>query len=76
MELRERNYRSRLGSKRSTKAKREADDESTERAPAERYSISDRVPRNTVDYAHQIKKWAPIVVVAAIVYWVVTTYIF
>jgi hypothetical protein len=79
MELRERNYRSRLGSKRSTKAKREGDAEEEEssrpQTDRERFSITNRAERKQVDYTHIVKKWAPLVVLAAIAWWLVSTYL-
>jgi hypothetical protein len=81
MELRERNYRSRLGSKRSTKARREGEyedssDRSRPMTDREKFSITNNVPRNHVDYGHIIKKWAPLAIVAAVVWWVISNYFF
>ena len=78
MELRERNYRSRLGSKRSTKAKRDGDYEEENNRPLtdrERFSITSRIERKQVDYTHIIKKWAPIVAAAAVVWWLISNYL-
>jgi hypothetical protein len=78
MELRERNYRSRLGSKRGTKARREADEDASDRPSLsrERFSITHRDEREPVDYTKIVKKWAPYVIAAAIAWWLIQTYLF
>jgi hypothetical protein len=77
MELRERNYRSKLGSRRSTKARREADPEESNRplTDREKFSITRNHERNQVDYTHQIKKWAPLVILAAVIWYLVQNFV-
>jgi hypothetical protein len=76
MELRERNHRSRFTSRRSTKDRREYGDQPSKPSERERFSITDRVREPQVDHMHIIRKWTPWVIAAAILYWVVTTYVF
>jgi hypothetical protein len=77
MELRERNHRSRFTSRRSTKDRREYGDQpSGPPSDRERFSITDRARQPQVDHSHVIKKWAPWVIAAAILYWAVSTYLF
>jgi hypothetical protein len=81
MELQERNYRSRLVRRRSTKDRREYGDDATAgpnrpMTDRERFSITKNVPRQQIDVGYQIKKWFPIALVVAVVYWVLTTFVF
>jgi hypothetical protein len=75
MELRERNYRSRLGT-RSYKARREAAEDNADQPQGDRDKfLSRNYRRPQVDVTHHIKKWAPLVIAAAIAWWAISTYV-
>ncbi len=79
MELRERNYRSKLGSKRSTKARREAAEDGEVDRPLtdrEKFSVTRNHQRQEIDFSHQIKKWAPLAILAAVIWYLVQTFVF
>ncbi len=81
MELQERNYRSKLVRRRSTKDRREYGDDATAgpnrpMTDRERFSITKNVPRQQIDVGYQIKRWLPIALFAAVAYWLLTTFVF
>jgi hypothetical protein len=78
MELRERNYRSRLGTRRSTRERREFGDgeKSPSTADRERFSITRNARQPRIDPFFMVKKWLPWVIAAGILGWVLTTYVF
>ena len=78
MELRERNYRSRLGNRRSTREKREfgEEEESKPATDREKFSVTRNARQPKLDPFYVVRKWLPWVIAAAIVYWVLSTYVF
>jgi hypothetical protein len=78
MELRERNYRSRLGTRRSTKERREfgdGEESKSSSTPRERFSITENARQPKLDPFYIVRKWLPWVIAAAIAYWAITTYV-
>jgi hypothetical protein len=78
MELRERNYRSRFAKTRGSKARYEAaeDNASRPKTPRENFTLTNRHQRKEIDSSQIVKRWAPWVIGAAIVYYLVATYLF
>lgn len=77
MELRERNYRSRLGN-RSYKSKREAAEDTQQRPPSDRdrFSVTRNARQPRLDPFYVVRKWLPWVILAAVAYWALSTFVF
>ncbi|MFM2376946.1 MAG: hypothetical protein RLZZ165_2043 [Bacteroidota bacterium] len=78
MELRERNYRSRLATRRSTREKREFGEE-PEKGPStgrERFSVTRNARQPRLDPFYIVRKWLPWVILAAIMYGLLSTFVF
>jgi hypothetical protein len=76
MELRERNHRSRF-ERRSTKSKREGVEDNDKRRPLtdrERFSVTRNYEKPSFELGHQVKKWAPLVILAAIIWYLVQSF--